>query len=175
MGVLKLIVGLLAVMLLVLGVVALAARFSDGPLGPFAGGPFASGEMHEGAEPAWSFVEDVETVEFQLLDPARSRTTWIIEHEGRIFIPCGYMNSAWGRLWKQWPVEAEQDGRALLRVDGTLYPRQLVRIEEGRLLEPLTAELARKYGVPATPGAVTSGALWLFELTPRQEAVTSAL
>jgi hypothetical protein len=101
------------------------------------------------------------------LSPERSRTTWILEVGGKIFIPCGYMNSPVGRLWKHWPIEAQKDGRAILRVGDKKYERQLVRIQSGELLKPLTQEISRKYGVPATPEAVTSGSLWLFELTPR--------
>jgi hypothetical protein len=164
---LRILSGLVVVIALIVAGVTVAARFSDGPLGMIAGGSLRSGELHSGAEPDWQFVRDVQTVEFQLLEPARSRTTWILEHDGRIFIPCGYMNTDWGRIWKQWPLEAEQNGGALLRVDGTLYPRQLVRIEQGPALEPLVRELNRKYGVGATVDAVTSGALWLFELAPR--------
>jgi len=108
-------------------------------------------------------------VEFQLLDPVRSRTTWIVEHDNRIFIPSGYMNSTVGKLWKQWPKEAERDGRAVLRVDGKLYERQLVRIRSGDILTPVLAELGRKYvgGQPVPLSAVTSDDLWIFELIPR--------
>ena len=99
----------------------------------------------------------------------RSRTTWIVEHEGKAYIPSGYMTTWWGRIWKKWPIEAEQDGRILLRVGDDIYERQLVRIEAGPLLAPLTAELSRKYAgdsnIPVE--AVTSGYLWLFELAPR--------
>ena len=63
-------------------VVGIAARFSDGPLGIMAGGPLVAGEMVGGDEPEWSFVRDVETVEFQLSEPPRSRTTWILENQG---------------------------------------------------------------------------------------------
>jgi hypothetical protein len=147
------------------------ARFHDGPLGMIAGGPFKSGtEVATPPEPNWTFAHDVPTVELQLLSPARSRTTWILEVDGKVYISCGYMNSTVGRLWKRWPIEAERDGRAILRIDGRLYPRQLVRIQSGPIVERLTQELARKYGAPATPAAVESGALWLFELTPRQTA-----
>jgi len=154
-------------LLLVIGAVFLAARFHDGPFGIVAGGPLTSGDLvTPPPEPDWTFVHDVPTVEFQLLSPARSRTTWILELDGRIYIPCGYMNSAVGRLWKHWPIEAEHDGRAILRVDGKRYPRQLVRIQSGPTVERLTQELGRKYGAPATPAAVESGSLWLFELAP---------
>jgi hypothetical protein len=156
------------VVALVIGIsgVALAARFSDGPIGIIAGGPLVAGELVNGTEPDWSFAHDIDTVEFQLLSPPRSRTTWILEHAGKIYIPCGYMTSTVGRLWKHWPIEAEQDGSAILRIAGKRYPRELVRIQSGALLEPLTQEMQRKYGAPATPATVESGSLWLFELAP---------
>ena len=165
------------VVLLVLVVfgVFTAARFHDGPfdggLAIVAGGAFVEGELQDNStEPDWTFLTDYTTIEFQLLDPARSRTTWIMEHEGRIFIPSGYMNSVTGKLWKHWPIEAEEDGRALLRVDGKIYERQLIRIQEGDIVPPILAEIGRKYGGgQAAPMAmVTSGDLWLFELEPRR-------
>ena len=160
----------LGLAVLALALLLVAARFSDGPIAIVAGGPFRSGELASGPEPDWSFVRDVREVELQLLDPPRSRTTWIIEHEGKAYIPCGYMSSTWGRLWKRWPIEAEKDGRAILRVGNVLYERELVRITDGPLLAPLLAELGRKYvGGSAPPvSAVTSGSLWLFELAPRR-------
>jgi hypothetical protein len=154
----------------IIGVVSFAARYLDGPAGIIAGGPFRSGEFHVGPDPDWQFVNDVDTVEFQLVKPPRSRTTWILEHNGRIFVPSGYMNSGIGRLWKQWPPQAERDGRAILRVDRLmLYPRQLRRIDpdDSTLVEPLVAEINRKYRAGATVEAVRSGSLWLFELQPR--------
>jgi hypothetical protein len=148
--------------------VVVAARFHDGPLGIIAGGPFKSGDVvNSPPEPDWTFVHDVQTVELQLLSPARSRTTWILEVDGKVYIVSGYMNTTIGHIWKQWPAEAERDGRAVLRVDGKLYPRQLVRIQTGEIVEKLTQEIARKYHQPATPATVQSGNLWLFELMPR--------
>ncbi|MEE9255149.1 MAG: hypothetical protein V3U43_09445 [Pseudomonadales bacterium] len=176
-GLLYLALGLiLAIALFVFGM-----RFADGPYAIVAGGEFTSGERHLGPEPDWSFVSDRGEVEFQLLDPARSRTTWIVEHEGRIYIPCGYMNSTWGRLWKQWPIEAEEDGRAVLRIDGVLYDRQLTRIKDGDQLPFLLSELRRKYGQGGAPLSqeqqaqalaaglkrVADGSLWIFEMAPR--------
>jgi len=164
----KFLLSVIAIVVVIAVVVLVAARFHDGPLGIVAGGPFKSGEtVNSPSEPDWRFVHDVPTVEFQLLSPQRSRTTWILEIDGKIYIPSGYMNSTLGRIWKHWPIEAERDGRALLRVDGKIYPRQLVRIQSGDIVGRLTQELSRKYGAPATPAAVESGNLWLFELTPR--------
>ena len=158
----------LAVLLIAIAGLAVGARFHDGPIAIFAGGPFASGELVTGPEPDWSFVREVREVEFQLLDPPRSRTTWILDHEGKAYIPCGYMTTWWGRIWKRWPHEAAKDPRILLRIDGKLYERRLVRIEDGPVVAPLLAELSRKYagGREIPMDAVTSGYLWLYELAP---------
>ena len=79
------------------------------------------------------------------------------------------MNSIGGKIWKHWPKEAEEDGRAILRVDGKLYERQLVRVREGDIVTAILAELARKYvgGTEIPVAEVTSGNIWLFELRPR--------
>lgn len=161
--------GTLIGLALLVALLLFAARSADGPIEIIAGGPFTSGELVEGAEPDWSFVRDTPTVEFQLLNPARSRTTWIIEHEGKIYIPCGYMTTTWGKIWKQWPIEAELDGRAILRVDGKLYPRQLVRVTADPALEKIIRVLKRKYEIPASVEAVESGYLWLFEMAPPRQ------
>ena len=166
MKLLKFALGLLVMMLLGFGALLIVARFSDGPLAIIAGGPLVSGELVRDEAVDWTFVHDLPTVEFQLLDPPRSRTTWILEHEGRIFIPCGYMDSIWGRLWKQWPVEAERDGRAILRVADRRYPRRLTRIKEGPLVPVLVAELNRKYAAGMGVEDVEQQALWFFELLP---------
>jgi len=162
---------LVSIVVLVVGVFT-AARFHDGPVEVIAGGPFTTGNLHRGDEPDWSFVKDIGEVQFQSLDPKRSRTSWIVEVDGRIFIPSGYMTTFWGKLWKHWPHEAEKDGRILLRIDGTIYERHLDRIHEGEILEPILAELGRKYvGGDVPMEAVTSGYLWIFEASaPRGQS-----
>ena len=168
--------GLVGLIVLVVFLVFVVARFSDGPIGPWpiemvTAGPFKTGELQvDGDEPDWSFLKDYPIVQFQLLDPPRSRTTFIMETEGKIFIPSGYMNSTMGKIWKHWPMEAEKDGRALLRVDGKLYERKMVRIEEGEILNGVLGELSRKYagGFPVSQENIDSGDLWIFELEPRK-------
>ncbi|MDH3208106.1 MAG: hypothetical protein OEO79_16010 [Gemmatimonadota bacterium] len=160
-------------LVLVVAAVLVTARLHDGPIDGaleiVAAGPFESGEMHTGPEPDWSFLRDYVTVEFQLLEPPRSRTTWIMEHDNRIFIVSGYMNSWYGKLWKHWPGDAAEDGRVILRVDGKLYERQMVRVLEGEVVRPVLAELSRKYtgGGPIPVEEISSGNTWMFELTPR--------
>ena len=157
--------------IVIVGVITLlvVARFSDGPLEIVAGGPFTSGTVVE-QHPDWSTIKDVNTVQFQLLDPAASRTTWLAVHEGRLFIPSGYMTTWWGKIWKQWPAQAEKDGRALLRVDDKIYEVQLKRILDDPAIESVMAEISRKYagGQVFPRETFDSGYLWIFELLPRQ-------
>ncbi len=163
-----LVVGVLVLIPVVaVSALAVSARFSDGPSAVFSGGPLVAGELVTGAEPDWSFARDVGTIELQLLDPPRSRLIWIAEHDGKIYVVSGYMGSFLGRLWKKWPAQAEEDGRAILRIDGKRYGRQAVRIKSGPILEGVTAEFSRKYRSGMTPAAVTSESVWLFELAPR--------
>ena len=160
----KLVAGIVVVVLAFF----IVTRFTDGPMGIITGGAFSSGEVVS-EEPDWRYVKDYDIVEFQLLDPARSRTTWIVEHDGRMFIPSGYMLSTVGKIWKQWPLQAEKDGRAILRVDAKLYPRQLVRIKDDPVLPAVLAELSRKYanGAQIPVSEVSRGSLWIFELVQR--------
>ena len=175
---LKVLGAIVIVIIVVITGALTAARFGDGPWGIVAGGPFSTGEKITGPESDWTFLGDIATVEFQLMDPDRSRTTWIVEHQGKIYIPSGYMTTWWGKIWKQWPLEVEDDGRAILRVNGKLYDRQLVRITEGPALFPVVKKIAIKYlGANAEEmakapkeqvlEAVTSGYLRIFELVPR--------
>ncbi len=168
----KFVLRVLGGILLAVGVLAaavlIAARFADGPWGMVAGGPFTTGEVYVGREPDWSFVADIPTVELQSVEPARSRTTWIVHHDGRAFIPCGYLDSLWGRIWKQWPIEAERDGRAIVRIDGVLYERYLVRVGDAATIRAVAQKVIRKYlgdsgdDIPDEPAG-----LWVFELAPR--------
>ena len=150
-----------------LGALAVSARFSDGPSVIFSGGPLVAGELVTGPEPDWSFTRDVRTFELQLLDPPRSRTLWIVEHEGKLYLNSNYMGGLRERLWKRWPAQAERDGRAIMRIEGKRYERTLVRIKTGAVVDGVTAEFTRKYGGVMTAVEVEAEELWLFEMAPR--------
>jgi hypothetical protein len=159
----------IAVGLFVLLVVAVlvGARFADGPLAIIAGGPLESGELVTGPEPDWSFISGVREIELQLLSPPRSRTTWVVEHDGRIFVPCGYLDTLLGRIWKHWHLEALEDGRAIVRIQGKRYERQLVRVTDAPTFDAVAARIGSKYGVDTSGADVSGDALWIFELKPR--------
>lgn len=147
-----------------------AMGFADGPWGVVPGGAFS--EPGQPTPKDWSFTKDLDTVEFQLTDPVSSRTSWIMEHDNRVFIPSGYMNSTVGKVWKHWPMHAEKNGSALLRIDGEAYRVTLVRTKNPQLLRPVMGELARKYMSVEPPldamlDEVESNNLWVFELVQR--------
>ncbi|MCR9095212.1 MAG: hypothetical protein NXI30_13410 [bacterium] len=169
---LKITAGLVGLIVLVLVLFLGYARIHDGPIAIVPGGPFERGERYTGPEPDWSFMRTRDEVEFQLLDPPRSRITWVAEHENKVYIVSGYMNTTFGKIWKQWPHEVEKDNRILLRVDDTIYERQLVRIMEGPMVAPVLQMIADKYlpegtslGDPDT--AIANGDAWLYEVAPR--------
>jgi len=142
-------------------------RFADGPNQVFSGGPLEAGELHTGPDPDWSVVSDVVTIEMQLLDPPRSRRIWTAEFDGKLYVWSGYMSTVVGRLWKHWPIQAERDGRAVIRIDGVRYERQLVRITSGDALDGITAAITSKYPSLTTRAGVEAGDVWLFEARPR--------
>ena len=164
-----------AILLVVLVTIAIAgfliyARFHDGPLEIVSGGPFRSGQAAATPE-SWNFVADHDTIEFQTMDPPRSRTVWLAVHDERLFIVSGYMNSGLGAVWKQWPYYLEDDDRVILRIDGRLYAQRLQRITSGPDIIPVLNEYNRKYGVGEVTSTdpVTSGDTWMFEVLPRRE------
>lgn len=148
---------------------AIKQRFADGPNRVFSGGALVAGELYSGAEPDWDFVNDVSTIELQLLVPEQSRRVWTASVDGKLYVWSGYMNSTMGALWKSWPRQAELDGRAVLRIDGVRYERRLVRVPSGAGLQGLTQIMNEKYSSRATPSAIDSGDVWMFEAQGRME------
>ena len=95
-------VGSLWVLLVLVTAIVTAAvkqRFDDGPNRVFSGGALVSGELHLGPEPDWSFVNDIATIELQLLEPEQSRRIWTASVDGKVM--CGPLHEQSGsKLWK---------------------------------------------------------------------------
>jgi len=147
------VVGVIALLMLV----AFAARYLDGPVGPLPGGPLEAGELQESLISNWSFAADEELIEMQLVSQKRSRTTWILVRGGEAFIPCS-LSFPPGKRWHQ---SALKDGRALLRIRGRRYPVVLERVEDAKLAQALGYVLRAKYGREP----LASGGIWYFRFT----------
>jgi hypothetical protein len=142
------------VIALVVGVAALVlvARFLDGPIGPIPGGPLHGGTLVVEPVTDWSFAADVEEIELQLDAQSVSRTTWILVHEGRAYIPAA-VEFPPGKTWHRAALE---DGRATLRIQGRRYPVTLTKVEDEALADAVRGVAEAKY--PSRPG----GQIWLF-------------
>ncbi len=161
MKVLKILGGIVLALLLVLAVVVFQARSGDGPNGFFPGGAFQTGTEASAAAFDWTSLENVETIEFQLVEPIRSRTVWAVVHEGAAYIPCGAPSFT---LWKQWPHEALADGRAIVRTGGKRYAVELVKIDEPGIHAEVGRIVAQKYDTAET---ADPDLLWVFRIDPR--------
>jgi len=95
--------------------VAIVARFLDGPIFVFPGGPLVAGRAVDYATVDWNALAGVREIELQLETPARSRITRMTVHEGIPYIPCAFCTN---RILKRWPRELEADDRVVIRVDG---------------------------------------------------------
>ncbi len=173
MSALRIVLQVLGIIILLPAVTILTLRVdnqdADGPSILFPGGKLVSGDLHSGPEPDWSFTDDIPVIELQLVNPMSSRRIFIMESEGKIYIPSGYMRSTLGRIWKDWAFQADEgDGLAVARFGGVRYERQLIRIKEGPVLDGIVAKMSSKYGPGATREAVEAGDVWIFEMAPRK-------
>jgi hypothetical protein len=144
-------------------VTALFARVTDGPIGPFPGGPLAAGELVTGPDPDWSFAAEIPSIELQV-NPAHplSRTVWVLVDQNELFVPAALASR------KSWPSQAVADGRVVIRVDGKRYERQASRVTDPVRIDALRSALGRKYGM--TPSADGSDDTWFFRLAPRDSS-----
>ncbi|MEM9621043.1 MAG: hypothetical protein AAF993_05290 [Pseudomonadota bacterium] len=153
----------------------LAHQDADGPSILFPGGALISGTLYNGPEPDWRFTDDIPIIELQLEDPLSSRRIFVMESDGKVYVPSGYMRSLLGRIWKEWAFSAEAgDGLAVARIDGIRYQRRLIRVTEPDVIAGVAAKLAQKYAGGATPEtvaevsqSVADGDTWIFEMAPR--------
>ena len=178
--------GLAILVLLVAAVLALVVtqRVSDGPMEFLQGGSFKTGELVTAPVTDWSFGTD-KRVEFELVGYGTSRTAGYLIHEGVPYMTCdlGFM---WNRfegsqrtilhliyIFKRWHHDAVADGRALLRIEGRLYPVNFTKVEDEGLneaLRRLIEERGREYIAPAELGpapAEPPNDIWFFRMDHR--------
>jgi hypothetical protein len=150
------------IVLLIAGLFA-AARLHDGPLGLIPGGALRSGEIATEAVGDWKFA-DVDTIELQLDGESSSRTTWILVHEGRAFIPARLSFPP----GKRWHKTADQNGTAWVRIGGRRYPVSLTRVQDDATRTALIEVVRGKYspGSDASPPPAEGG-VWFFEVVSR--------
>lgn len=156
--VIRIIAVLAALVVLLFG----AARLHDGPIGPIPGGALVGGELVGAPVADWSFAADVAEIELQLASQSKSRTVWIVAHDGKAYVPAATEYPP-GKTWHR---SALMDGRATLRIAGKRYPVMLAKIDDVALVATVRDVAFKKY--PARPG----GEVWLFAVTSRAPDAT---
>ncbi len=161
--------------------IGVVARFSDGPIGPFPGGPLRAGALVTEPDVDWSFANA--EIELQLVEPPGSRIVGVVVHEGELFAVCdlGFIARRspvlppMRRMYqlKRWHEHALRDGRVVLRIAGKRYERQAVLVTDAGLLatlRPIVEELAEQFfsaallAVPTDPEHI-----WFFRMDPRPQ------
>ncbi len=179
-----LVLGLVGVVVVAIVGLLIAQRVSDGPMmGFIQGGPFKTGEIVETPVQDWSFAADQE-FEFELVGPGTSRTAGVVMHDGVGYISCD-LGFLWNRLegsstsvlrliylFKTWHHDAEEDGRAVIRVGGKRYPVYLERVTDPALVDELKTQmeaLAAGYlgtGPLPPPPPEPPNDIWFFRVDP---------
>ena len=137
--------------------VALAARFHDGPIALFPGGPLRSGDLVEDPNVDWSFAAPIR--EMELESDGRSRTTWLLVDGGQLYVPASVKFPP----FKNWHLRALQDPRATVRIGGKRYRLELQPLRDPEQRRKLLEIAAKKYPVPPATGPDD---IWLFRLAP---------
>jgi len=157
--ILKLLGILVGLLVVAVGALFIGARFHDGPLALIPGGPLVAGELVAGPVTDWSFAAAVPEIELQLAYQDSSRITWILVNGGAAFIPASLSYPP----GKRWHKAADQNGAAIVRLQGKRYPVTLKRVQDPALQENLEKTVVGKYqNVPSGEGGV-----WFFKLEPR--------
>jgi len=159
MRVLRILVGAVIALVVVVGLLFAVARLGDGPIGVIPGGPLEAGNLVREPVQSWEFAREIETIEMQLEQDDISRTTWIVVDSGEAYIPTS-LDFPPGKDWYQ---RAEQDGDAILRIEGRRYPVTLDRVmAEGRV-QTLKQIVTNKYG----GGPSGERGVWFFAIRSR--------
>lgn len=160
----------LLVLLLVATLVTLTLKHqnADGPSVLFPGGELVSGALHEGAEPDWSFIDDVSTIELQTNEPMSSRRLGVWESGGKVYVASCCMRTFFGRLWKDWAFQVEEGSHfAVARINGVRYERELIRVTDPSVVEGVARSMGGETRVAPMVQMVADGDVWIFEMAPR--------
>ena len=152
----RLTIGLVVTAALVVAL-AVVARFSDGPLGPFPGGKLSGVRVTEPVRDWSPILAGASHLEIEV-NPAspRSLTTSYILRDGVLYVPS--MLAA----HKTWPEEVLADDRVVLRVGGKLYQQRAVRVTDPAEVRPLVR--ARDASGPDVD--VSALSTWYFRIEP---------
>ena len=138
--------------------VAVAARFSDGPIGPFPGGAL-SGTVDPDPSPDWHAVGTTVELEIRPEDPWSLRT-YAIPYGRELYVPSFQAER------RRWVPVALADPRVRVRVADRLYERRLERVDDPTTRARLVELMAQLHGWDPD-GIAGRDTTWYFRLAPR--------
>lgn len=154
------VLGLIALLILAGVGVGIAARYHDGPIGPFPGGAFVAGDAAGPGAGDFAAVKDENSLELEMSpDHPRAITVWFVVVGGTLYVPSASAES------KTWPALVVADGRVRVRIGGKIYDLQAQRVTDPAIGGLIAEAVTAKYGFG--DGKPTEGA-WAFELVPRR-------
>ncbi len=138
-------------------VTAVLARFTSGPLGPFAGGAFEGARSEVPLEQCFPLAE--EEIQIQLpTDPPYTITTHAFVIDGALYVGADFVFP-----FKRWVHIVGDDPEVLVRVCGRLFPRRAIRIEDRQESRRLLEEISRRRGHDADDWLTD---VWFFRMDP---------
>lgn len=110
-------------------VVRLALTYSDGPMGPLAGGAFRSGTPTAFSEMDWESADELRELEMEIVEASSSLTLWFSVHDGKPYVACDL--DCTDGLLVRWPQLVDEEGEIVLRLDGKRVDGRLVYVAHG--------------------------------------------
>jgi len=131
-----------------------------GPVGPIPSGTL-SGDLVDAPVADWSFTDEVKNVQVETnpADPY-SVNVWCIAHDGALYVAAGR------GLESTWAQNLVDDQNMRVRIEGRLYERKAVRIEDAVEIEQVVQKLVVKYDYNLPDPEEREDAV-LFRLDPR--------
>jgi len=148
-------------------VLALATGVAcGGPLGPLSGGRL-SGDPGPGVVTDWSFAEGIETAQLETrpADPY-SVNIWFAAQGDRLYVPSSMILGPKVPTERSWVAHVQADPAVRIRLDGTVYGRTAVRVEDADEFEAARAALEAKYEI-APEDRDPEREVWIYRLEPR--------
>jgi len=139
----------------------LATGLLDGPWGMVSGGRLEGPAV--GCETArWEDFAATRELELEVRpENPRSMTTWLVVHEGALYIPADFLTP-----WKRWPHQVLADDRVRIRLGRQIFECSVERVADEPKIEALRRAIAAKYDLDPD-GREARIEVWWFRAGPR--------
>lgn len=143
------------------------ATAACGPLGPIPGGRL-SGDVGSAQNEDWSFAADVENAQLETRpDDPHSVNTWFVALGPRLYVPTSMILGPKDPRERGWVANVEADPRVRIRLDGRVFERTAVKVEDEVEYGLARSALEMKYQRDPDDRD-PEREIWIFRLEPRR-------